>query len=158
MKGRRKGWDNLSPAYRRRLEKGGVGRAQYESGAPIRSARGHAKTPESPTEYAKNPGRFKEYREKRKDLIQRVVDKKAAAFQAALRWNERNSEQFVRYGASNSGMKPPSRLKMVEKRALFVRPPTTKQLQQIDAMTVDELIDFQYQVRLDDDWRFLWYH
>lgn len=36
----RKGWDALSPAYRRRLERGGIVRSSYESGANLQRARG----------------------------------------------------------------------------------------------------------------------
>lgn len=41
---RRKGWDDLSVAYRRRLERGGITRAGYETGEKLGAARGH-KTP-----------------------------------------------------------------------------------------------------------------
>jgi len=41
---RRKGWDELSEGYRSRLVKGGVSKTDYESGASLKSARGH-KTP-----------------------------------------------------------------------------------------------------------------
>lgn len=36
----RKGWDALSPAYRRRLERGGITRSSYEGGANLQKARG----------------------------------------------------------------------------------------------------------------------
>lgn len=38
---RRKGWDELSPQYRRRLERAGVDRAAHEGGASLHKARGH---------------------------------------------------------------------------------------------------------------------
>ena len=38
----RRDWDALSPAYRRRLESGGITRSSYESGVPLAKARGHA--------------------------------------------------------------------------------------------------------------------
>lgn len=41
---RRKGWNELSDAYRRRLERSGVSKTDYESGTSLKSARGH-KTP-----------------------------------------------------------------------------------------------------------------
>lgn len=39
---RRKGWDDLSEAYRNRLIKGGVTRTDYEGGVSLGKARGHA--------------------------------------------------------------------------------------------------------------------
>lgn len=38
---RRKGWDSLSPSYRRRLQKNGITRNDYNAGAKIQKARGH---------------------------------------------------------------------------------------------------------------------
>lgn len=37
----RKGWDDLSPDYRKRLIKGGVTESRYNAGAPLHKARGH---------------------------------------------------------------------------------------------------------------------
>jgi hypothetical protein len=37
----RKGWEQLSPAYRRRLEKGGINRVRYDLGMSLHKARGH---------------------------------------------------------------------------------------------------------------------
>lgn len=37
---RRKGWDDLSPTYRKRLQRQGVSRALYEAGHDLRAARG----------------------------------------------------------------------------------------------------------------------
>src|SRR6185369_16026166 len=37
----RKGWEDLSPRYRQRLEGRGVSRRQYESGQSLHAARGH---------------------------------------------------------------------------------------------------------------------
>jgi hypothetical protein len=58
----RRGWDELSPSYKRRLQRGGVGRRAYESGRSLKKARGHSGTPEhalqlrqAPTE--RYPGR-----------------------------------------------------------------------------------------------------
>ena len=39
---KRSGWSNLSPSYRKRLERSGVTRKSWESGADLRKARGHA--------------------------------------------------------------------------------------------------------------------
>jgi hypothetical protein len=45
----RKAWDALSPAYRRRLERAGIGRFQHAMGAILRGPRGHGETPERPS-------------------------------------------------------------------------------------------------------------
>lgn len=39
---RRKGWEDLSESYRKRLIKGGISRTDYESGVSLGKARGHA--------------------------------------------------------------------------------------------------------------------
>lgn len=44
----RKGWSNLSPNYRKRLERHGINRRIYESGSTLKRARGHGpSTPSS---------------------------------------------------------------------------------------------------------------
>lgn len=40
-KSRRKAWDDLSPGYRRRLEKAGVTKEAHASGSGLHKARGH---------------------------------------------------------------------------------------------------------------------
>jgi hypothetical protein len=45
----RKGWAQLSPAYRGRLERKGIDRADYERGTGLEKARGHGTTPERPS-------------------------------------------------------------------------------------------------------------
>lgn len=39
----RKGWDSLSASYRGRLERKGITRVQYDSGASLQRARGHTR-------------------------------------------------------------------------------------------------------------------
>jgi hypothetical protein len=38
---RRKGWDNLSDSYRKRLQRSGITKSKYNSGRPLAKARGH---------------------------------------------------------------------------------------------------------------------
>jgi hypothetical protein len=144
---KRRVWETLKASYRARLERGGITKSQYESGANLKAARGHATTPENAREYQKDPGRFKEYRQRRKAIIDRVVAKKKEAFEWTLRWNEENSGNFVR--------NPPQ---LKKKYGLEVRRATMAQLRAIDAMTVEQLVEHQYEMRQEDDWRFLWYH
>ncbi|MGI8309036.1 hypothetical protein [Saccharopolyspora hattusasensis] len=61
MSRQRKSWNSLSDAYRRRLERGGISRQAYESGASLSKARGHAATPERPADARRNPGRYADY-------------------------------------------------------------------------------------------------
>lgn len=150
----RRGWELLSEKYRSRLIKGGMTKARYEAGESLKSVRGHKATPENKRELEKHPEKFKEYNERRNEqrrernsLIGRVIVKKRKAFEFALRFDEANSREFVRH---------PKRMKF--KINVDVKPPTMAQLRMVDKMTVDELIDFQYEVKVEDDWRMLWYH
>jgi hypothetical protein len=54
-------WEGLSGSYRARLERSGISRADYESGASVSAARGHGATPERPSRATKNPERYPEY-------------------------------------------------------------------------------------------------
>jgi hypothetical protein len=150
----RKGWNQLSQSYRNRLSKGGMTEARYNAGESLKKARGHAKTPENRRELEKHPEKFGEYRERqaryranRKHIQDRVIEKKRLAFEYTLRWNEENSRDFVR--------RPKF---MTKKIGLDVRAPTMAYLRKIDAMGLEEFIDYQFEVRQEDDWRFLWYH
>ena len=79
----RKGWDQLSPAYRARLEKGGVSKTAYERGESIQAARGHSRTPERPTQ-AQN---FPQYQNERNKLVDKVASRKQAFFGTSPKWN-----------------------------------------------------------------------
>jgi hypothetical protein len=57
----KRNWGSLSPAYQRRLSRGGITPEAYNAGASLKSARGHAKTPEHPSEAFRNPDRFGKY-------------------------------------------------------------------------------------------------
>lgn len=61
---RRKAWNDLTATYRSRLETSGITRHAYESGAALSQARGHAATPERPTDAIKNPERYRTYLDK----------------------------------------------------------------------------------------------
>ena len=58
---RRRPWSDLTAVYRRRLERHGVTRQAYESGAPLTGARGHAFTPERPSRAERTPDRYRAY-------------------------------------------------------------------------------------------------
>lgn len=56
---RRKGWDDLSATYRKRLIRGGINRKSYESGAALHKARGKGSA----------------QKESQRDRFRRLVDK-----------------------------------------------------------------------------------
>src|ERR1700719_2004143 len=45
MAGRRRAWESLSEPYRKRLQRHGITKSQYEHGRPLAGARGHGATP-----------------------------------------------------------------------------------------------------------------
>lgn len=59
----RRSFDSLSDAYRRRLERGGIGRTQYERGDSLKAARGHKAgvTPEHPSDVKNNSREYGRY-------------------------------------------------------------------------------------------------
>jgi hypothetical protein len=79
----RKGWASLSANYRARLEKAGISKRDYEQGQSIRAARGHAQTPERPSQ-AKN---FPTYHAEQTRLINTMVARKNAFFNTSPKWN-----------------------------------------------------------------------
>src|SRR5215831_18213628 len=96
----RKGWDDLSPEYRNRLEKAGISKTAYNRGESIQAARGHGVTPERPKGF--NRERFEEYAEKRDDLIRQLVERKHEYFgnrgkdpKHGDRWNAERSRQYI---------------------------------------------------------------
>lgn len=68
---RRRSWESLTPAYRRRLEAKSITRGSYESGASLAGARGHSKTPERPARADRRP-EYAAYRARRSDEM-RVI-------------------------------------------------------------------------------------
>jgi hypothetical protein len=150
----RRVWETLSEKYRARLVKGGISKSRYEAGESLKAARGHKATPENRGELKRHPEKFGQYRERdaerqreKRALVTRVVAKKKEAFASTVRWNEEASRDFVRNPKF-----------MAKKIGLDVKPATVGQLRQIDKMSVEEFIEFQYEMRQEDDWRALWYH
>jgi hypothetical protein len=136
---KRRVWSALTKAYRARLERKGIDQRQYESGASLKAARGHAKTPESLKEYARNPKKFPEYRAKRMPYAKIIEEKKARIFGDRFKFNKERSAIYVREGRGD------------------VKPPTGKQLRFLAGLTDEEFDDWQYEHRFEDDWSFLWY-
>ena len=100
---KRKGWEALKPDYRERFIRKGITKEQYESGAPIKAARGHSKTPERPTAY--DPKKFPQYAAERTRLTQELIRKKERLFGDRPKFNgKRSSEIFAK--------KPPTLAKL----------------------------------------------
>jgi hypothetical protein len=68
-------WDSLSDSYRHRLERGGIDRNEYESGASLSVVRGHGLT--------------------RDALINDIQDYKADLYGGTRRWNEARSAKHI---------------------------------------------------------------
>ena len=81
----RKGWDSLKPDYRKRLERNGISKTDYERGASIKAARGHEKTPERPR--LSNPQQYPQYHTERQRLENAVNRKKQEVFGTSPKWN-----------------------------------------------------------------------
>lgn len=72
---KRKGWDQLSPAYRKRLERGGVSKRDYQTGKSLSKGRGHANTPERPKQAEKHPEKFGKYLARKRDKVVKHIQK-----------------------------------------------------------------------------------
>lgn len=105
----RKGWDELSSTYRKRLINSGVTRQQYDTGHSLRKARGHEFTPEHPEQAYKAPDRFQQYLQKhyryegpsgpgpsyRARLVSEIQAIKFQLFGHRPKWNARNSRLAI---------------------------------------------------------------
>lgn len=85
----RKGWDNLKPGYRKRLQSHGITKESYSKGATIKKARGHEKTPERPA--ARNTSDFRDYKRAQDKLLADVEANKRIQFGGSPKWNDRTS-------------------------------------------------------------------
>lgn len=90
----RKGWDALSPNYRKRLANKGISKSDYESGASIKAARGHEKTPERPRGFDRS--KFPEYVSRRESLMRKVAERKRQLWGDQPRWDDQRAEQHIR--------------------------------------------------------------
>lgn len=134
MASKRKGWDELSANYRKRLERGGITKTQYASGASLKKARGHEKTPEHPTE-KDIVRKYPEYAQKRGTLLNRFRQRKRDLWGSAMRWSDEGSDANIRE-----------------------RKPTMDDLRKALAMTDKEFIDATRSIRSDETYRHFGYH
>ena len=61
----RKSWDSLTESYRKRLSKSGITQESYTQGVSLKAARGHAATPERPSQAFRHPDLYPQYLRKR---------------------------------------------------------------------------------------------
>lgn len=90
----RKGWDSLSPGYRKRIESAGLTRADYEAGQSLQRARGHANTPEHPKKF--DASKYPRYATERRRLTRDVEQKKHRIFGGGPKWNPLQSRTHVK--------------------------------------------------------------
>jgi hypothetical protein len=90
----RKGWDDLSPGYRSRLERGGISRNDYDRGESLGKARGHGATPENPRSY--DPTKYQKYHAERTKLERDLEQRKQQLYGGSARWDAKRSRQNVR--------------------------------------------------------------
>jgi hypothetical protein len=139
---KRKGWSELSEAYRKRLERGGVNKSAYERGDSITKARGHSSTPERPADAytIRGRARFKSYLERVGGLRKKIIDRKVRMFSDRFKWNEERAREYIMQGGTE------------------VPKPGRMQLQAALDMTDDEIEELLHDPNIDDEWKFLWYH
>lgn len=127
----RKGWNSLSPSYRARIEKAGLTQKDYEAGASLSKARGHANTPENPRSY--DPQKYQKYNTVRNQLISQVEQRKEQLFGDRARWSKTRSD-----------------------RAIREKPPSLAQMRWALQASDQEIVDA---IREDPEtWQFLTYH
>jgi hypothetical protein len=95
----RKGWDSLSPAYRKRIAAAGMTREDYERGSSLAKARGHAHTPESPKRH--DPQKFPKYEQQRQTIANDIVARKKEFFGKGPKWNPRKARRAVTESKAN---------------------------------------------------------
>lgn len=133
----RKSWDDLSPKYRARLERGGITRSTFAT-ADKSAARGHKATPEHPQEAILKPHKYERYVQDRSDEMRQVIARKERI------WGHR-----PKYKRGRSA------------RAVTEPNPVTKKLPTIQAMRAflrmsdDDIAELDWR---DDEWWFLFYH
>lgn len=134
----RSSWDHLSPAYRSRLERGGITRQDYQSGASLESVRGHAKTPERPERAEKNPQKYKDYLAQRGALERTIKARKLGFFGDNHKFRAARSDKNVKKNPVTGKQVPLADLRL--------------------AVAADETQWLQWMREDSERWAFLFYH
>lgn len=147
---RRRVWASLSSDYRARLLRKGITQEAYESGVSLKAARGHANTPEHPEDAARNPSKYKKYRQQAIRLQQQVHERKQQLWDTRFKYNDaRSRENVFRRQDSADGIQ---------------KVPGTRILRAMLAASDDDLEQhvmnaaFAANQGVSDDWNFLFYH
>lgn len=146
----RKPWGELSPAYRKRLERGGVGPGTKDRSA----ARGHAKTPERPERAIKNPGKYREYLEESKSLVDRVIAHKELIWGDVHKFKGKGG--YRTRGSIESVINPKTKPKPGYPKGKSIKLNRAK-ARKFLKMTQSDLDGLENWWD-DDDWCFLFYH
>jgi hypothetical protein len=137
-------WAGLSPGYRKRLEKGGVTKRQYESGQSLEKARGHEHTPERPERASTKDEAYKDYRDRKNKLIKNIQDFKTDRFGRTPRWNKGNSLKVIKNDPATGKARGIKELRAIN--AI------------VDLAIEDELYDWFSIVDLDDEYESAFYY
>jgi hypothetical protein len=89
----KKGWDNLSPGYRERLERKGLSKQDYEEATSLKKYRGHEHTPEKPK--GADPVQYPKYFNERDKLIKELMKKKEEVWGDSPKWNKRKAKEAL---------------------------------------------------------------
>lgn len=125
------------------MERRGVTEENYATpeGAALRqAARGHAKTPESPSRAKKNPERYREYLHRKQDLYEQVIAKKERLFSTRIKYRANRAINNVTAMPVTGG---------------GTRAPKMSYLRRFLAMTEDDIVDVDWS---NDEWHFIFYH
>jgi hypothetical protein len=138
-------WNILSKGYKGRLERSGISRQAYESGASLKKARGHINTPEHPKDAEKNPAKYSDYVAKRDTLNREVAAKKRALFGQIKAKNGKGGFNRKR-SDKNTTVNPTTE-----------QSPSIRNMQRFLDLGEDlfDEPDFDWD---DDEWAFLYYH
>lgn len=93
-----KAWGQLTAAYRRRLERGGITAKTYgtPAGNALRkAARGHGKTPERPERARGNPNAYRDYLNRRAQVQRDVIAKKERLWGDVHKYKPGNANKAV---------------------------------------------------------------
>lgn len=135
-------WNALSDSYRQRLERAGVDRRDYERGASLAGARGHAETPERPSQAS--PERYVDYFNRREKLINSIQAMKRELYGSKDSFNAKRSREAVDKNPKTGKSRTLKELKRAERKIA----------EMIDGEEPEEFYDEPED--FDDD--FLFYH
>jgi len=133
----RKPWASLSVSYRERLARKGITPQAHKAGETLSEARGHARTPEHPSEGIKDAARFRDWFATHRQLARRVAQRKAHI------WGD--SHKFRRYASSQ-----------LAEKGINGKPPSNALLRWALEASSEEL-ELAAESG-DEDYAFLWYH